>query len=237
MVDTNSQYTVSVKVVGEQDLRKLQTQLAGLNTVAKRLPATVKQLPQVGRGFGRMGFQVQNASYQLQDFIVQVQGGTSATRAFSQQAPQLLGAFGAVGAAVGVLAAILPTAIAYFSGLDESATGISASLRDMTNSLTSGLVQGLKNTVINFKMFYESVTSTASVMEVLKGAAIAAGIAIGVKLVPMVVRLTVALRAFALSNPFTAFALAAVAASVYIVSSWQTVVAFFSFKVPAMLKS
>lgn len=236
MVDTNSQYTVSVKVVGEQDLRKLQTQLAGLNTVAKRLPATVKQLPQVGRGFRGLGFQVQNASYQIQDFIVQVQGGTSATYAFSQQAPQLLGSFGAIGAAVGVLGALLPTAIAYFRGLDENATGLAGSLRDMTVSMTSGLVQGFRNAVINVKMFWEWVTRTEAVIEVMKGALVSLGIVIGVKLIPVIHKLTLALRGLSLSNAITAFALLAVTAAVYIMTNWQSVAAFFRLKVPAMLK-
>lgn len=49
---------------------------------------------------------IQNTSYQLTDFIVQVQGGVSAMRAFSQQAPQFLGAFGPTGAALGIFAAL-----------------------------------------------------------------------------------------------------------------------------------
>ena len=48
----------------------------------------------------------QQASYQLTDFVMQVSGGTSAMRAFSQQAPQMLAAFGGAGAALGLVAAI-----------------------------------------------------------------------------------------------------------------------------------
>jgi hypothetical protein len=39
---------------------------------------------------------MQQAGYQIQDFIVQVQGGQSALVAFSQQGSQLAGAFGLV---------------------------------------------------------------------------------------------------------------------------------------------
>ena len=49
---------------------------------------------------------MQQAGYQVQDFIVQVQGGQSALVAFSQQGSQLASAFGAGGAIVGSLIAL-----------------------------------------------------------------------------------------------------------------------------------
>ena len=49
----------------------------------------------------------QNAGYQIQDFTVQVAGGQSALLAFAQQAPQFLGAFGALGAGLGAGVAIV----------------------------------------------------------------------------------------------------------------------------------
>ncbi|WP_243212054.1 tail protein (tape measure) [Klebsiella pneumoniae] len=49
---------------------------------------------------------MQQAGYQIQDFIVQVQGGQSALVAFSQQGSQLAGAFGPGGAIVGALIAL-----------------------------------------------------------------------------------------------------------------------------------
>lgn len=49
---------------------------------------------------------MQQAGYQIQDFIVQVQGGQSALVAFSQQGSQLAGAFGSGGAIVGALIAL-----------------------------------------------------------------------------------------------------------------------------------
>ena len=57
-------------------------------------------------GFRSMNQTIQNTSYQLTDFVVQISGGTSALRAFSQQAPQFLGAFGGVGAMLGIVAAL-----------------------------------------------------------------------------------------------------------------------------------
>jgi len=50
--------------------------------------------------------QIQNASFQVGDFAVQVAGGTSALRAFGQQLPQLLGGFGVFGAVAGAVAAV-----------------------------------------------------------------------------------------------------------------------------------
>ncbi|EKJ8216920.1 tail protein (tape measure) [Citrobacter sedlakii] len=49
---------------------------------------------------------MQQAGYQVQDFIVQVQGGQNALVAFSQQGSQLAGAFGPGGAVVGAVIAL-----------------------------------------------------------------------------------------------------------------------------------
>ncbi|BCU55169.1 hypothetical protein ENKO_17630 [Enterobacter kobei] len=49
---------------------------------------------------------LQQTGYQVQDFIVQVQGGQSALVAFSQQGSQLAGAFGPGGAVVGAVIAL-----------------------------------------------------------------------------------------------------------------------------------
>ena len=57
-------------------------------------------------GFRSTNQVIQNSAYQLTDFVVQIQGGTSALRAFSQQAPQFLGAFGGAGAVLGIFAAL-----------------------------------------------------------------------------------------------------------------------------------
>lgn len=53
-----------------------------------------------------MRFGLANVGYQVQDFAVQVASGTSAARAFGQQAPQLLSAFGPWGIALGTIVAL-----------------------------------------------------------------------------------------------------------------------------------
>ncbi|HCJ9893801.1 TPA: tail protein (tape measure) [Escherichia coli] len=70
------------------------------------------------KGTGSWKTSMQQAGYQVQDFIVQVQGGQSALVAFAQQGSQLAGAFGPGGAVIGsvialssVLAGVLITSL------------------------------------------------------------------------------------------------------------------------------
>ena len=73
-----------------------------------------------GRSFGSLGSQVQNASFQLGDFFVQVASGQSAITALAQQLPQLLGGFGAIGAASGAAVAIGAVAYNMLAGADAA---------------------------------------------------------------------------------------------------------------------
>ena len=79
---------------------------------------------------GQMRGQIQNVSYQLQDVFVQIAGGTDASRALSQQLPQLASGFGAVGAVIGtVLAVAIPLAAQFITlgdGTEELAKATSA---------------------------------------------------------------------------------------------------------------
>ncbi|HEM7398341.1 TPA: tail protein (tape measure) [Citrobacter farmeri] len=58
------------------------------------------------KGTGNWKTSMQQAGYQVQDFIIQVQGGQSALVAFAQQGSQLAGAFGPGGAVVGAFIAL-----------------------------------------------------------------------------------------------------------------------------------
>jgi hypothetical protein len=74
-------------------------------------------------GTGRVGQIATSAGYQVQDFAVQVAGGTSALVAMSQQAPQFLGVFGPGGAIAGALIAVGAIAAKVFMGMgDDSAS-------------------------------------------------------------------------------------------------------------------
>lgn len=69
--------------------------------------AGAEAMGQIERSSGKMGQGIQNASYQVGDFAVQVAGGTDPMRAMAQQLPQLLGGFGVFGAVAGAAAAII----------------------------------------------------------------------------------------------------------------------------------
>lgn len=60
------------------------------------------------KNFGNVTTQL---GYQVNDFAVQVQGGTSALTAFAQQAPQALGAMQGIGAGAGGMAALFASAV------------------------------------------------------------------------------------------------------------------------------
>lgn len=67
------------------------------------------------------GIAAQNVSFQVQDLATQVSSGTNAFQALGQQLPQLLGGFGAVGAAIGAVVAVLGgLAQAYFTSSEET---------------------------------------------------------------------------------------------------------------------
>lgn len=59
------------------------------------------------RAFKTLRNSVQNTAFQVTDFAVSLQNGTRASVAFAQQAPQVLGAFGPIGAVLGVVATLV----------------------------------------------------------------------------------------------------------------------------------
>lgn len=74
-----------------------------------------------GKGASRVGQLAGQAGFQVQDFAVQVGAGTSALTAFSQQAPQLLGAFGPAGAIAGAIVAVGAIATQVFMKMGDDA--------------------------------------------------------------------------------------------------------------------
>ncbi|HAX3616101.1 TPA: tail protein (tape measure) [Escherichia coli] len=79
------------------------------------------------KGTGNWKTSMQQAGYQVQDFIVQVQGGQSALVAFAQQGSQLAGAFGPGGAVIGaVLALSTVVAGALITSLNGGKTAMDA---------------------------------------------------------------------------------------------------------------
>ena len=107
----------------------------------KKLAAANDQLvttyAKAGKNNKRFNAQLQNSSYQIADFAVQVGGGTSALRAFSQQAPQLLAGFGAIGAAVGAVTAILAAGANSLFTFGDATEELNSNLDGLKLSLTA----------------------------------------------------------------------------------------------------
>lgn len=128
-------------------------------TASGQLGASAKQAGEaIKSGFGR---NLQNVSYQMQDVIVQMNGGVGAAKALGQQLPQMLVGFGAIGAAIGVLLALLPNlAQAFTSSADNSKT-----LDDAMSDLNKA-VGAVGSTVKTFDMdkLYEQFNASSAVV-------------------------------------------------------------------------
>lgn len=80
-----------------------------------------------------------NVGYQVQDFAVQVAGGTSATRALSQQLPQLLSGFGLLGVVLGTATAIFAPLIGMLFTSADAAEGLDDRMSELEQA-TRGLI-------------------------------------------------------------------------------------------------
>jgi len=130
-----------------------------LEQVGNAYLGAADDLTMMHRGMGLFGSmsdqtrnKIQQVGFQVQDFAVQVGSGTSATQAFAQQFPQLAGAFGPVGIAVGTLAAVgLPLLTMAFGNagnaseaLDERMSALQSSVQAMNEVAKSYSAQGLQ---------------------------------------------------------------------------------------------
>jgi hypothetical protein len=101
--------------------------LTRLDAAARRATGGSGALPQISTGaqtatrdFGGMQNAIGSAGFQLQDFAVQVQGGTSALTALSQQGSQFLGVFGPAGAIAGAVLTVGLLAYQLLAGRDAT---------------------------------------------------------------------------------------------------------------------
>jgi hypothetical protein len=85
-----------------------------LQQASQRMQGFESSLANTRRGMGQMGMATQQVGYQVGDFLVQIQSGTSAFVAFGQQATQLVGILPAFS---GVLGMSVGSLIALSSGL------------------------------------------------------------------------------------------------------------------------
>lgn len=106
---------IKVKVSADTDgaeagLRRTESAINDVGDAASRASGRVRQLDapirQVARSSGALQRGVQNASFQIADFAVMVNGGVDASKALAMQLPQLLGGFGVLGAVLSAVVAV-----------------------------------------------------------------------------------------------------------------------------------
>lgn len=95
-----------------------------------------------GLDMSKMGMLGNQASYQIGDFVTQVQMGTSAARAFSQQAPQLIGTFtslglvsGGLGMALGGVAVAIPLVTMLFERFTNQADTLKPKIEEINKAV------------------------------------------------------------------------------------------------------
>jgi predicted nucleic acid-binding Zn-ribbon protein len=139
-----------------QGAKQATTAMQGLNTATKQVNQTVNTTT---ANTGRMGQIAGQAGFQIQDFAVQVGGGTSALTAFSQQAPQLLGIFGPGGAIAGALVAVGAVATKIFLDMAKNASVAGEAMEDMSDKLKEAFGANAKKMVEEFNQGIKNQTS------------------------------------------------------------------------------
>ena len=129
-------YTLSLQTTGADksaaDVQKLGNAIEQVEAKVRKETAATESATRAKQEYsvtaskvtassGAMGRGIQNVAFQFQDMAVQAEMGVSATRIFSQQVPQLLGGFGAIGAVAGAVIGIgVPLAAALFRSGKEA---------------------------------------------------------------------------------------------------------------------
>jgi hypothetical protein len=117
-----------------------------------------------GKSTNRFGMYAQQVGYQVGDFFVQVQSGTSALVAFGQQGTQLAGLLpGVAGAVVGISLAIGTMLLRSFMDVSDAANIASAKLKTFEENLKSAREEAkdLRNELVLLSSGFESVSEMA----------------------------------------------------------------------------
>lgn len=191
--------SVRIGVVGGD---KVKAEFTAIATEGKRAF-------QVIEGGGRSGaMALQNVGFQVQDFAVQVAGGTSATRALAQQLPQLLSGFGLIGVAIGTAVAVLGPFVGQLFEVEDKVKGLDAGLSELEKS-TKAYHQAAQNAAIPLheltgklgeqgvvvKRLYESQLALAQLDMAKKHLALKAGLEDAFSSIPNILKQVDALRA------------------------------------------
>ena len=132
------QVSVRIKAEGAGQLK------AEFQSIGSEAQKSFGAMSTGARGGGQA---LQNVGFQVQDFAVQVAGGTSASRALAQQLPQLLSGFGLLGVALGTAAAVaVPLFAAFGMGtdkvkeLDEAVTSLNQAMSNLRSATSAAQV-------------------------------------------------------------------------------------------------
>lgn len=136
MADTAS-LMVRVRATGAEQAAK---QLDNLSSSAGKADSSTKKLTDTTTAatpkMNAMRVSIGNAGYQVQDFIVQIQGGQSALTAFTQQGSQLVSAFNPIAGTVLTIATVIGGAL--YASLSNS-TDTAKQLEEATKFLDDAL--------------------------------------------------------------------------------------------------
>lgn len=131
--ETQQEMLIRLQVEAGDAIKKMETASKSVEKLTDEAQKSQKPMKQLQQN-------VRNASYQFTDFVVQVQGGQSAMLAFSQQAPQLLAGFGAIGAGIGLVAALVPSVITGIQALTKDALNLAEATKQAESAM-----KGLKD--------------------------------------------------------------------------------------------
>ncbi|WP_417627077.1 hypothetical protein [Pararhodobacter aggregans] len=148
--ELNRAQTLGIQIVGgyEARLEQLNAEYARMATATQvgvgQLGLMTRSTGGLSAALGRSAPVIQQASYQVQDFAVQVASGTDVSRAFAQQAPQLVSALGPVGSRFAAIAGLIGVAIAVgvpliamLAGTGEEAKSLDEQLEDLESAVDS----------------------------------------------------------------------------------------------------
>lgn len=122
----------------------------------------------LGKSFGgAFGRNVQNASYQIGDFAVQVASGTAASRALAQQLPQLLGGFGVMGAVMGAVAAVGGALVPVLFDLSDGAVDLEDAIDAARDALSDYRDAAETATLSSMELFQQFGYGTGAIREIV----------------------------------------------------------------------
>ena len=151
---------------------------------AKAIETLDKKAQSGGDSMGKMGTLANQASYQIQDFAVQVGGGTSAITAFAQQAPQLIGAMASagvvtkgmgmalsgVGVAIPILAFGLPALARMFMDTGDSAEVAAEKITKLSKTESTASFENLRKMAESLRLADEKLLDLQISFPLLKKA-------------------------------------------------------------------